>query len=45
MPAVLIQCGFLSNPKEEEKLTNPEFQKDLAEGIAQGILSFLDAQG
>lgn len=45
MPAVLIQCGFLSNPEEEKKLTNPDFQKDLAEGIAQGILSFLDAQG
>ena len=45
MPAILIQCGFLSNPTDEKKLTNPEFQKDLAEGIAQGILSFLDAQG
>lgn len=45
MPAILIQCGFLSNPKEEKKLTNPEFQKDLAEGIYQGILSFLDTQG
>lgn len=45
MPAILIQCGFLSNPDEEKKLTNTEFQKDLAEGIAQGILSFLDAQG
>jgi len=45
MPAILIQCGFLSNPKEEKNLTNPEFQKDLAEGIYQGILSFLDTQG
>lgn len=45
MPAILIQCGFLSNPEEEKKLINPDFQKDLAEGISQGILSFLDAQG
>lgn len=45
MPAILIHCGFLSNPKEEKKLINPEFQKDLAEGISQGILSYLDAQG
>lgn len=42
MPAILIQCGFLSNPEEEKKLINPDFQKDLAEGISQGILSFLD---
>lgn len=45
MPAILIQCGFLSNPEEEKKLVNSKFQKDLAEGIAQGILSFLDTQG
>ncbi|MEG0856257.1 MAG: N-acetylmuramoyl-L-alanine amidase [Terrisporobacter sp.] len=45
MPAILIECGFLSNPTEEKKLTNPDFQKDLAEGISQGILSFLDVQG
>ena len=45
MPAILIQCGFLSNDKDAEKLTNPGFQKDLAEGISQGILSFLDTQG
>lgn len=45
MPAILINCGFLSNPEEAKKLTNPEFQKELAEGISQGILSFLDAQG
>ncbi len=45
MPAILIQCGFLTNPEDGEKLSNPDFQKDLAEGIAQGILSFLDAQG
>lgn len=45
MPAILIQCGFLSNPEEEKKLIDPKFQKDLAEGIAQGILSFLDTQG
>ena len=45
MPAALIQCGFLSNPSNAKKLTNAEFQKNLAEGISQGILSFLDVQG
>lgn len=45
MPAILIQCGFLTNPEDGKKLSNPDFQKDLAEGISQGILSFLDAQG
>lgn len=45
MPSILIQCGFLTNSEDGKKLSNPDFQKDLAEGISQGILSFLDAQG
>lgn len=44
MPAILIHCGFLSNPKEE-KINKSGVPKDLAEGISQGILSYLDAQG
>lgn len=44
MPAIMIECGFLSNPEEEKKLTNKKFQASLSEGIAQGILTFLDVQ-
>lgn len=42
MPAILIECGFLTNLEEAKKLTNSEYQENLTEGIAQGILSFLD---
>ena len=42
MTSVLIECGFLSNNQEAKKLQNKEYQEDLAEGIAQGILSYLD---
>ena len=42
MASVLIECGFLSNNQEAKKLQNKEYQEDLAEGIAQGILSYLD---
>jgi len=42
MPAVLIECGFLSNDKECEKLKDATYQESLAEGIAQGILAYLD---
>lgn len=45
MPSIIVECGFLSNPKEEKKLTNSKFQQSLSEGIAQGILTFLDTQG
>ena len=40
MPAVLIEAGFLSHPREEEKLLNSEYQQLLAEVIFEGILRF-----
>ena len=42
MPGVLIECGFLSNKEEAKKLSNTEYQEKLAEGIAQGIFTYLD---
>lgn len=44
-PAVLIECGFLSNPEEEAKLRSHDYQKKLCCVIATSALSFtLDAQ-
>ena len=36
-PAVLIECGYLSNPHEAEKIENPEFRQQLAEAIANAL--------
>lgn len=33
MPALLIECGFLSNPEESRKLTDPEYQRRVAFAI------------
>jgi len=41
MPAALVECGFISNLKEEKKLTSPSYRETLAQGIAQGILNYL----
>ncbi|MCR8745413.1 N-acetylmuramoyl-L-alanine amidase family protein [Romboutsia lituseburensis] len=41
-PAALVECGFISNYKEEQKLLDEKYQNQLSEGIAQGILTFLD---
>lgn len=38
-PAILIECGFLSNIAETEKLQTPDYQKRLAVAIAAGILN------
>ena len=41
MPAILIECGFISNPDQEKQLRQPEFQAKLAQAIADGVLAYL----
>ena len=42
-PTVLIECGFLSNKAETEKLRSPDYQAKLARGIADGVEKYLNA--
>lgn len=37
LPAILVECGFLSNPKEEKKLTEEDYQARLAWAIADAV--------
>ncbi len=39
-PAVLVECGFLSNAGDEQKLMDPVHQRKLADGIAAGISAY-----
>lgn len=39
---VLVECGFLSNPEEEAKLRDAEYQKKLCCVIAATVSNFLD---
>jgi len=39
-PAVLIECGFLTNPEECEKLSQKEYQKQLSLAIVYGIINY-----
>ena len=43
-PAVLVECGFLSNKEEAEKLKTEEYQKQIAFSIATGILNYYEGQ-
>jgi N-acetylmuramoyl-L-alanine amidase len=42
MPAVLVETGFLSNAAECANLTSDSYQQKLAQGIANGIVAFLN---
>ena len=41
IPAVLIECGFLSNPDEEKLLLSDDYRKKMAESIGKGIIKYL----
>lgn len=39
-PAVLVECGFGTNPGDLALLTNPRWQRRMGEAIAEGILAW-----
>ena len=40
-PGILVECGFLSNPQEEAKLRDPDYQKKLCAVIAASVSTYL----
>lgn len=40
-PAVLVELGYLTNRTEAMRLASPQYQDQLATGIANGIIDFL----
>jgi N-acetylmuramoyl-L-alanine amidase len=41
MPAVLVECGFLSNSSEAQRLASTQYQLILAQGIATAVIHYL----
>ena len=41
VPAVLVECGFLSNPEEAAALADPDYQKQMAQAIYNGLVRYL----
>lgn len=42
VPIIIVECGFLSNSQEAEKLCSDEYQEELAWAIHMGILQYLN---
>lgn len=41
-PGILVECGFLSNQEERNKLIDPRYQEQLADAMCQSVLEYLD---
>lgn len=40
IPGVLVECGFISNKKEREKLITPAYQKEIAKSLTKGLVNY-----
>ena len=40
-PAVMVECGFVSNANELEQLKDDEYQNKMAFAISNGIINYL----
>lgn len=44
IPAIIVECGFLSNANEEKKLNDDDYQQQTAWAIYKGIVSYFNAE-
>lgn len=44
VPTIIVECGFLSNPSEAEKLVTEEYREEMAQAICNGIVTWLSQQ-
>ena len=44
VPVTIIELGYMTNPGEDEKMQDPDFQELMAEGITEGIENYLSEQ-
>ncbi len=44
VPTVLVEMGFMSNSAEDRKLDSAAYQKKLADGMASGIMRYLESK-
>src|SRR5207302_1348081 len=44
MPSVLTEISFLSNPSDEQLLRKAQYRERLAEGLYQGVATYLQSQ-
>jgi len=41
-PSILVEVGYITNPKERKRLFNEDYQERIAKGIVEGVNRYLD---
>ena len=44
-PAVLVECAYLSHPKDEELLLKKKFLTEMGQAIGRGIVEYVEKEG
>lgn len=44
LPAILVECGFLSNEEEQKKLIDDDYQKQIAWAIYCGVIKYFNEE-
>jgi N-acetylmuramoyl-L-alanine amidase len=40
MPAILVEIGFVTNPREEKRMKDPRYRDEIARAIANGLAEY-----
>lgn len=40
IPVILIELGFMTNPEEDQKMSDTNFQKKMVQGIVKGVIEY-----
>jgi N-acetylmuramoyl-L-alanine amidase len=40
MPAILVEIGFVTNPREERRLKDPKYRDEIARAIFRGLADY-----
>ena len=44
VPCVLLELGFMTNPEEDRKMSNDEFQNKMVDGITNGMIAYYESK-
>ncbi|MGI6174297.1 MAG: N-acetylmuramoyl-L-alanine amidase family protein [Christensenellales bacterium] len=42
MPSILVEMGYMTNPEEDLKLNDPEYQNKLVQGMVEGVCRYFE---